>query len=67
MAYLDLDEPRDFDSAAGIYRELRRRGTTISSPFDCLIAAIAIRSRSALLHRDRDFTAIARASGLAVI
>lgn len=58
--YLFLDEPSDFDRAAEIYRNLRARGTTIRSPADCLIAAIAIRSDIPLLQRDRDFLTIAR-------
>ena len=51
---------RLFLSAAEIYREGRRRGITIRSSVDCLIAAIAIDRGVALWHRDRDFSAIAR-------
>ncbi len=35
-------------------------GFTIRSPFDCLIAACAIRNGVSLLHSDRDFNTIAR-------
>jgi predicted nucleic acid-binding protein len=49
-----------FISAAEIYREGRRRGITIRSSVDCLIAAIAIDRGVPLWHRDRDFSAIAR-------
>jgi len=49
-----------FLSAAEIYREGRRRGITIRSSVDCLIAAIAIDRGATLWHRDRDFSAIAR-------
>lgn len=55
-----------FLSAAEIYRQGRRRGITIRSSVDCLIAAIAIDNGVAVWHRDRDFTAIARYTGLEV-
>src|ERR1035441_7029597 len=53
-----------FVSAAEIYRQGRRRGITIRSSVDCLIAAIAIEHRVPVWHRDRDFDAIARYAGL---
>jgi predicted nucleic acid-binding protein len=53
-----------FVSAADIYREGRRRGITIRSSADCLIAAIAIDHGIPVWHRDRDFSAIARYTGL---
>ena len=62
--YLNLHEPQTFDHAAEIYRNLRRRGKTIRSPGDCLIAAIAIESRTPLLHHDKDFLTIALSSNL---
>ena len=46
--------------AARIYFDLRRKGTTINSPIDCCIAQIAIESGALLLHRDQDFSRIAR-------
>jgi predicted nucleic acid-binding protein len=49
-----------FLEAAEIYQEGRRRGYTIRSGVDCLIAAIALRNDVDLWHRDRDFTTIAR-------
>lgn len=52
--------------AADLYREGRRRGYTIRSAVDCLIAAIAIENGVPVWHRDRDFTAIARYSPLRV-
>ena len=55
-----------FISAAEIYRQGRRRGITIRSSVDCLIAAIAIDNRVPVWHRDRDFDAIARYTGLEV-
>jgi hypothetical protein len=53
-----------FVSAAEIYRQGRRRGITIRSSTDCLIAAIAIDHGIPVWHRDRDFSAIARYTGL---
>ena len=47
-------------SAAEIYREGRRRGVTVRSSVDCLIAAIAIDQQVPVWHSDRDFDAIAR-------
>ena len=49
---------RLFSAAADIYRLGRRRGITIRSSTDCLIAAIAIENRVPVWHRDRDFAAI---------
>jgi len=49
-----------FEEAAQIYRTGRMTGFTIRSPFDCLIAACAIRNGTSLLHSDRDFNTIAR-------
>lgn len=64
--YLGLEEPVSFDEAAEIYRKIRRRGQTLRSPADCLIAAVAIRYRVPLLHRDRDFITIARFTDLSL-
>jgi len=46
--------------SAEIYRTLRRRGRTLASPTDCLIAACALEQDAALLEDDSDFTTIAR-------
>ena len=51
-------------SAAEIYRQGRRRGVTIRSSIDCLIAAIAIVSGVPVWHRDREFDAIAQYTAL---
>lgn len=56
-----------FLEAAEIYREGRKRGYTIRSSTDCLIAAIGIANRVPVWHRDRDFTNIAKYSRLEVI
>ena len=61
------DEFDDYLAAANIYRTLRRRGLTLRSPVDCLIAAVAINRRVSLLHNHSDFSAIAEYFPLAVI
>jgi predicted nucleic acid-binding protein len=61
------DEFDDYLAAAHIYRRLRKRGRTIQSPVDCLIAALAIKENISLLHNDSDFTAIAQHFPLSVI
>ncbi|HEU4341871.1 MAG TPA: PIN domain-containing protein [Candidatus Binatia bacterium] len=50
----------DYLEAANIYRNLRKRGLTIRSPVDCLIAALAIKHEIALLHKDSDFALISQ-------
>lgn len=54
----------DFEAAAELYRECRRRGHTPRALNDCLIAAVAIREDCLLLHCDRDYDGIARCTGL---
>jgi predicted nucleic acid-binding protein len=56
-----------FLAAAEIYREGRRRGVTIRSSFDCLIAAIAIEHKVPVWHRDRDYESIAQYTPLRVV
>jgi len=56
-----LDLPLDlFEEAAQLHRTGRATGFTIRSPFDCLIAACALRNGAEVLHSDRDFNTIAR-------
>ena len=57
----------DAEDAADIYRGCRAYGETIRSLTDCLIAAIAIRNDVPVLHRDRDYDAIARHFPLRVV
>lgn len=54
-------------AAADIYRSGRRRGLTIRSSVDCLIAAIAIENGIPVWHKDRDFAAIATFTELAIV
>lgn len=53
-----------FEEAVRLYRDARRRGLTVRSGVDCLIAACALRSGLVVLHRDRDFEKLAEVSGL---
>jgi len=53
-----------FTEAAQLFRSARRAGLTIRSSVDCLIAACAIRHDIAVLHSDRDFTALTKISAL---
>lgn len=50
--------------AVDLYRRARRAGLTVRSGVDCVIAACAIRHGLTVLHKDRDYTAIARVSDL---
>lgn len=52
--------------AAEIYNTGRRKGHTIRSGIDCLLAAVAIESGVSVMHRDRDFDLIAEFTGLRV-
>ena len=54
-------------AAADILRQGRRRGLTIRSSVDCLIAAIAIENRVPVWQRDRDFATIARFTELETV
>ncbi len=56
----------DYLAAADIYRQGRKKGHTIRSSTDCLIAAIAIRCQVSVWHNDRDFTAIAKYTALQI-
>ncbi len=64
---LPVEEPSDHEAAAALYRGCRRQGTTIRRPPDLLIAIIAIRTSTPLLHLDSDFDAIARHAPLRMV
>ena len=57
-------KPIDYQNAASIYRACRKVGITVRTQIDCLIAAIAIRTGTPLLHQDSDFNAIAQITKL---
>lgn len=56
--------PGDYDEAAALYRICRSEGETVRKLVDCLIAAVAIRIDSPLLHSDVDFATLARHTDL---
>ena len=49
------DPIESYAAAARLYFDCRRKGVTIRSTNDCLIAQIAIEHDLGLLHNDRDF------------
>lgn len=53
--------------AARIYRECRKKGKTVRSTVDCIIAALCIENDLALLHKDSDFDLIQACTKLQVI
>ena len=60
------DQILSYAHAAHIYFDCRRKGITIRSTIDCLIAQIALEHELFLLHNDNDFDAIASIVGLRV-
>jgi predicted nucleic acid-binding protein len=62
--FLPVVGPGDYEEAADLYRRCRNAGSTVRKRTDCLIAVVAMRSGSSLLHRDADFEAIAHSAPL---
>lgn len=56
----------DYEEAAALFRACRRRGETVRKLIDCLIAAVAIRADSPVLHADADFEVLARHTALRI-
>lgn len=56
-----------FLAAADLFRLGRRKGFTIRSSYDCLIAAIAMEHQCAVWHHDRDFAHIASYTALRLV
>lgn len=63
---LRMDTLAVFEQSASIYRACRRRGLTVRKTIDCLIAAVCITNEVELLHKDSDFSLIARVTLLQV-
>jgi predicted nucleic acid-binding protein len=61
---LTAKAPSTFVHAADLYRRCRKRGATIRSTIDCLIAAVCLETRTTLLHRDSDFDQLSKHCGL---
>ncbi len=57
---IPLDPVAAHVEAARIFYDCRRRGLTVRSSTDCLIAALALEQGHTLLHDDADFDTIAR-------
>ncbi len=54
--FVYFDQPlASHAAAARLYLDCRRRGVTVRSSLDCLIAQCAIESDLILFHHDRDF------------
>lgn len=47
-------------SAGDIYRTCRKKGITLGSTIDCLIAQVAMENNFELFHKDRDFELISK-------
>ncbi len=60
------DQLASYAGAADIYFSCRRKGVTIRSTIDCLIAQITLEHELFLLHNDKDFTAMASVIGLPI-
>lgn len=52
-------EAGDFDFAANVYRAVRRAANTVRGMNDCVIVAMAVRTRATLVHNDVDFDRVA--------
>jgi predicted nucleic acid-binding protein len=63
MTFLETSGIATYLGAADLHRALRRRGVTIRSTIDCLLAVLAAENGCDLLARDRDLRHIL-ASGL---
>jgi predicted nucleic acid-binding protein len=59
-----LDPVESFAKAAKLYLDCRKKGITIRSTIDCLIAQMAIEYNLLLLHHDSDFDSIAKVANL---
>jgi len=64
LSYELKDKRESYASAAKIYFRCRKKGVTINSTIDCLIAQTAIENNSYLLQNDSDFDNIARVADL---
>lgn len=60
------DVKESYAAAARIYFECRRKGITINSTVDCLIAQTAIENDLKLLHNDADFDRMRRVAPLKI-
>ena len=61
-----LDQKESYAAAARIYFDCRKKGITINSTVDCLIAQTAIENDLTLLHNDADFNRMRRVASLKI-
>ena len=61
-----LDQKESSAAAARIYFACRRKGITINSTVDCLIAQTAIENDLTLLHNDADFDRMRKVAPLRI-
>jgi predicted nucleic acid-binding protein len=61
---IGFDTAVDFDAAATIYRRCHAEGVTPRGMLDCMIAAVAWRSRASLLACDADLDRVAQVMGI---
>jgi hypothetical protein len=61
-----LDEKESYAAAARIYFNCRKKGITINSTVDCLIAQTAIEHDLELLHNDADFDRMRKVAPLKI-
>ena len=67
LPVLTLVGPENAILAARNYRLLRKKGITIRSTIDCLIATYCITNEVPLLHSDRDFSPFEQHLGLTIL
>jgi len=59
--FYGFDEPQDSHEAAALmFFNCRRRGITVRSSIDCLIAQCALENNLTVLHHDKDFEQLAK-------
>lgn len=59
LRLLPVEATVDYRDAATIYRTVRRSGRTVRKLLNCLIASVAVRTGTTLIHRDCDFDLVA--------
>ncbi|MBJ7459713.1 MAG: PIN domain nuclease [Thermoleophilaceae bacterium] len=64
--HIPFNSTIDFPEAARIYRDCRAAGVTPRNHVDCMIAAVALRTDSAVLTSDSEFEQISAVTGLKI-
>ena len=67
LAVFEIGRSRLAVAAAHNFSTLRRRGITVRSTIDCMLATFCIENGYRLLHKDRDFDAFESHLGLLVV